>query len=505
VAKRETPGENPSSGPLDGMDRALGLITLRLVRNWEHWVHRRVESIELTDQVTFRRRVSVDFTLPRDLEPAAFTGGGKPIYFVPLTLLAKDALTHFSVSDEQGATVPVLTRARNAAMAASALAVLAEGLVGEDFRRENGRLPSDVEEDLLALARSRDGAGEAERRLRIAPTDGGATRHSRAWRKELTRSKNAEFQRAVATFANGFILAVPLIGLPGQRRVIKFEYEEHGRRPELSVPWPLRRLAARWIADISGRAKPGTPRYGRREAYTPLPMALAKGVGWRARAVKIDTPAIHQCGSYHLEVAAPEGLNVTRGTLSSKTPPSLLAEVRKTVQRVHLYPQAPVPPHGGGAALITLRPQASVIVRTAWLTALFSTAVLALIAVRWRAVVTDLSATVSLLLLVPALLAGYVGRARESSVTTQVLFGLRILAVAPAMWLFAAGVMLLTGRTCHATVAGGTVCHSWSATSPVMWVLTGCAAATLWILSVTLTLIERPREQRIPASAPAGA
>lgn len=485
------------------VDRDLGAAMLRLLRKGDDWVHRRVETILLEDSVTFTRHVSVDFTLPRDLPAAAFTGAGEPIHFLPLTLLAKGPLVDFSVTDETGRSLPVLTRARNTMLAASVLVFLAEASLPVEFAQEHGGLPPDVEAELVVVAGSGDDARKAAERVLAGaapPTDADDRDRSAEWRNRL--ATQPEFRRVVRQLADSFILTVPLVGLPGIRRVVKFDYEEHGRASELSIPSPLGAIARRWIRDVSGPAKAGSATFGVPRRYTPLPLWISRALGWRPKAIKIHVPALTHGGSYHLEVAAPEGLQITRASLASRAPDTLLDDVRESRQRVHLYPRRVPPSLSSGVALINLRPEAPVIVRTAWLTAALTTLLLMLVAARWRALVSELDATVSLLLVVPALVGGFVGRPRDTAVANEVLFGLRCVAVLPALWLFAAGLVLLLGRSCVPVSGAGNACSSWSATSPVLWGLTMCSAITLFVLTTTLTLILRPAEQRVVAPEP---
>jgi hypothetical protein len=52
------PGDDPLGYGL------AGLVVQRLITEPAAWMNRRVEAFELIDDVTVRRRVSLDFTLP---------------------------------------------------------------------------------------------------------------------------------------------------------------------------------------------------------------------------------------------------------------------------------------------------------------------------------------------------------------------------------------------------------------------------------------------------------
>lgn len=490
------------------IDRDLGALMLQLLRGWDGWIHRRVESISLEDPVTFLRRVSVDFTLFRDWSTTTFTTDGEPIFFVPLTLLDKGPITRFDICDENKRTLPVLTKRQNGVLAASVLVALSEAGVGEAFRKkQGGTLPWDIEQDLRDVATlPADAAVPVAQRLRA----GGPRKiegqpcepdmESLAWREKL--KGNDEVWRVADLLAESFILVTPLVGRPGDRRVVKFSYEEQGVPPDLAFPWPFSWLRRGWTKQVAG---PYTS-YAPPREYTRLPLWLARAVGWRAKAITISTPALAHGGSYHLEVEAPEGLKITRARLESVSPRATLADVQRSLRRVHLYASGRPKESTRGTALISVRPEASTIVRTAWLAAGFATLVLALVASRWRAILENqnLGPTLSLLLIVPAGLAAYVARAREPTVVTEVLFGLRLVAVASAAWLLASAVLMVAGRSCEtgSTPLATPVCESWSATGPLLWALVGASLATFWLLTVTLTLILRPPEQRVASSMP---
>src|SRR4051794_20361247 len=81
LSRRVSAGPSPGSGLPEPetwrgateTNRTLGALTLQLLRDWDGWIHRRVESISLEHPVTFTRRVSVDFTLYRGWPTTTFT------------------------------------------------------------------------------------------------------------------------------------------------------------------------------------------------------------------------------------------------------------------------------------------------------------------------------------------------------------------------------------------------------------------------------------------------
>src|SRR5690606_7123632 len=99
------------------------------------------------------RRVSVDFTVDR-MPPVAIDGNGSEIHFIPLTLMRKRPMVKFSLRDEDGRSLPVLTYQRCGALALSVLVVLGEALAAEPddpVSTEGAPMPEDVVSDLRSI------------------------------------------------------------------------------------------------------------------------------------------------------------------------------------------------------------------------------------------------------------------------------------------------------------------------------------------------------------------
>lgn len=94
-------GERTSTLP-DDVALQIGLLALGPQR----WIHRRVEQVVYLDQVTSRRRISIDFTVPQPQSPS-----GRPLY-LPLAQFAKRPLANFDLT--AGASIPMLTTDENA-------------------------------------------------------------------------------------------------------------------------------------------------------------------------------------------------------------------------------------------------------------------------------------------------------------------------------------------------------------------------------------------------------
>src|SRR5213080_505470 len=89
----------------------LGRENAGLLRDlW--WIHRRVDSLAITEQLMIRWRISIDFTIP-DARPFE-TSDGRKLYYLPVSILAKwPPVMRFDLRDEDDRPLPLLTRRKN--------------------------------------------------------------------------------------------------------------------------------------------------------------------------------------------------------------------------------------------------------------------------------------------------------------------------------------------------------------------------------------------------------
>ncbi len=564
--------------------------------DWDGWVHRRIESVELKDPLRFKRRVSLDFRYPT-APPPEYSPEGDPIVVIPLTLLRKRTLLHFSLRDETGRVLPLLTRSQNAKLAAAVLAVYAEWKADTEWARRpagnalrNRPVPLALFDEFCAMA-----AAPRDVALRLWEGLGRQPEASRdhfesAWREAMVT--DPRFMALARDVAFNYLALTPLVGGQGQRRVIKFSYEEVLEEPVSRLRVRVRELRARLAsrrgrrrvrrgdhprgklrisavfglddpkpcdtitvritsADGSGevdctfeekRSRPievelpvgnyelravvpegltqfrpgpfdvtaeegkstdvqfkfiGASETGPRSEYRDSQTRpwfgerLFTGLCWRAKRVVVITPAIGHGGSYHFEAEAPEGLFVSRAALSedraartgrrSSDEPPLALDMKR--ERIHLAAPAKRQDYSA-IVILKLRPRPWTIIRPATLSALFTSCVLFAVALRWPSIGTNAGAVATLLLLVPGGLSAWAARSQENPVTTEVLFGLRILSLAAGLWAFIGAAALVLNRKYDATNGSATVSQPWPGTEPLLWTLFGLSAVTAVVLVI---------------------
>jgi hypothetical protein len=482
-----------SAGRLSQRDRQLGYRLFDAIARWPEWTHRRVEYVFLEDPVTIRRRVSFDFTVPDTFVPVS-VHKGEPLHFIPFAFLTKTPLINFDLRDENGGAIPLLTKRRNGRLATATLVALAESVVSQHVSEKHGnQIPRDLEIDLWKIAQGDPASAEETWRGLGRPQN--PDEASSAWRVDLVQ--NGSFMLLANDLARKFIAITPLRCHVGERRIVKFSYEHRHPDPILKVGRKIRSVWGVWLkvagaGEMSGEAESAPT--------VPFRRWVARLIGWAPRVVSIDIPSLGHTPTYHLEIEAPEGLNTTRAVLQPQGQGSgPLPDVRReTLQRAHLY-LSDQPYASRGAALVDLRPTSPTIVRGGTLAAGLTSVLLFVLAAQWSSIELRLGSLASLLLVVPGGLAAYVARDQEPKVTTHVLFGLRVLALASALLTFAAAAALVLGRTCvdRAAAGGaGTVCKPWHDAGIFLWIMFAISALFLVTWLVVWTRVRYPPEQK---------
>jgi hypothetical protein len=333
---------------------------------------------------------------------------------VPITLLRKNTLAHFNLADEGSNAVPLLSGPQVGALAEMALLATAE------LALEN-TVDCSVASDIKHLAWDRR-AGEDEERRR-SPSDTFKRLFSQDRPAADARLKLREdpiFLSLAKDFDANFIAAVLLTIASGDRRVIHFAYDEEIGKHEYSV---------QTTKELFG--------------------------GRLSRRVVVFASAAGDAASFHMEAEAPEGLRISsRVTLTQAQGDASQREVKTRLEksgsyrRVHIHCND-VQASDRLAVVLRIGPRSSTIVRGATFTS--GLTLLAVIAARLQLHNIHkhgAAGAAAVLLVIPTILSIWVARSQEHPATTQLLWPVRIVASAPAVFgLTAAGVLVSAGVT----------------------------------------------------------
>lgn len=274
---------------LDNSEVALALFTLLEAR--PRWMHRRVESVEFRNDVSVRRRISIDFTVPA-LAPE-LQNGSDTARLIPLTLIEKRPLIGFDVLDEGGRVLPVLNTDHNRALGGRLLIELAGLVLDKDPSPE-------LQERLRDLATASVSVGEGM-------LDG--LRKAGEGDSETAQVVNQLSGWWLDDLARQFILGILLPADAGERRVVKFAYDQVFTLEHDDRPWRRR---------------------------------VREELGWSPTIVRFDVPSLIDAQGFHFEAVAPDGAEILEAALGGPAGENLHYSASGTSgqPRVHLHTRA---------------------------------------------------------------------------------------------------------------------------------------------------------------------
>ena len=282
----------------------LWLLAQAADRETPDWVNRRVEQLEFLDTRAVRWRVSIDFTIP----PGApvVQDGRRLLRLVPLTSWKKGNLVAFSLRDEGESTMWLPASEYTTDLFSSALEYWASEILRQARRVDHsGRFQdsSELREALNKLVSTRpaERPGKKPRKKQMetgepsiacdvvdAAIDNELTDDQIKAAQEFAatldrlnqmpefKSQVKSFDSQVAELSKNFIVVAAVEGSPGTRRVLKLSFESDIKF----------RLPKRWVS------------------------RFLQSLGWRAW--RLDVLMGGRGGSYHLEVAAPHGVDIVQ-------------------------------------------------------------------------------------------------------------------------------------------------------------------------------------------------
>lgn len=274
-----------------------GLTMLKLLVNSSAWVVRRVEHVAFIDECTVRRRVSIDYFAPQDAVILR-RPDGQQVRVLPLAIMRRKSLVKFDFRDHDGHAVPLLGLRQNQALtlaiargwAAASLQALGAGVICA----ETGHFLDDViAGDQTEMWRAFN--------LMWAATDG----------SQLQRlGKDKQFRALLDRLADGFLLYGFHEGPPGERRLIKFSYDE---------PLTLRYSKSSYLPH-DGDGRGGKERYEGTDLSRWHWRVLCSAIGFSPTRIKFPVPAAELAGSFHFEISVPPEVSVINAALLAGRP-----------------------------------------------------------------------------------------------------------------------------------------------------------------------------------------
>jgi hypothetical protein len=372
------------------------------------WIERHVETLELLGGRSAFRRLTIDLILPSAPEAWIADGDGTASYCIPVARLAKDEPTSFiDMSDEQGTTLPLLTRRANAILSARALRLAVSHLIGEDEI-------DPVLDEALKMVVEDDGLP--------AEIASGIYKRAAATISGLSHGPAAERLAQVVSQlqANSFVW-VSLRGRPSSRRVLKLCY-----RISLAAPIiPARRTETDTIEELGLDVENEGP-IDLIESGRQMFSRFTAAAGWDAIDLRINDPMTQDPQSYHFQVQTPAGLQVSE-IAPDWMPTGEYFSIYSAGE--HLYMSAADP---GQLVPLTLRlrVQRRGLLNLSMLTTFFITGLLWFVTTHSEHLdgsgeATNAQLTGGVLLVAPAFLVLFTTRPAENALASALLTGVR--------------------------------------------------------------------------------
>jgi hypothetical protein len=272
---------------------------LRLIINSASWVVRRVEHVAFLDECTVRRRVSIDYVAPEDAVTFC-RPSGQQVRILPMAILRRKSLVKFDFRDHDGHALPLLGLRQNQALTLAIIrAWAAAGLHELEPRQVIEPETSDFLDDVIAGDQIE--LWRAFKRMWEAKKDD----------EQLKRlGKDKYFRAVLDRFADSFVL-YGLHDEPfGERRLIKFSYDE---------PLTLRYTKSSYQPHGKD-GKGGREKYEDTEYSMWSWTALRSAVGFTPTRIKFPVPAAELAASFHFEISAPQEVSIVNAALLAGRP-----------------------------------------------------------------------------------------------------------------------------------------------------------------------------------------
>jgi hypothetical protein len=458
---------------------SIGIAAISQLLRARRWVNRRIESVVFESDTIASREVTVDFIVPPRLPPEIDPDG--QFSYLPLALFKKQKIRLFHLVDGDKHELPVYTRPARTEIAAKGLSAYARGLLETSGEPEERAVLENLLTRIEEMARNPidEAISIAEAFLPgVADALEDDLAHAGFSDDEQTAKyiellRNDELFPTIAwNLATHFMLIAPVKWEPGTRRRITFCYEEPLTTENLGLG----------------------PR-------------ILRSVGLRAMRFRFPAAAAADTRSFHFELRAPNGLQLSQSEfrLTQGTSEGLLVRGKnveerpehpsagpwyerqaleladaepgpedgsRVLSRTHLF-RPKIPRDASGLVWVNLRPLSTTLLPPACVTSLVVFALLLAIAID-----PPKASPTSLLLIAPSALSVYVARSSENPLVTRMLLGIRVVVTLVGLLSFTGAAILVFG------CSGG-------ATTAIRWLLAAGAGLCFALLVVTFLVTQR--------------
>lgn len=431
---------------------ALGRSVLAFEAQRTQLAHRKVDSCEFIDHVTVRYHVSVDMTRPTAL--TSFTQSAiasTDEWLAPVALLRKAVLRNFNIADGNGAAVTVLTTTEHRKLGTSMIVNRAQSLLGKEH------LATGLAHEIDRIVREEDWRTGRKLWRRFTSCQDAAAELKQ---QRAVLLNDSTFSWLLRNLAENFFLCALIQAKPGDRVLLKYEYETSVRLVRSVQPrthWAKRNL--RWLAQQLGL----------------LPLRLRIGA------------SVNESGSYHIELLPPDEVFCTVAELRAirdEGKKTRMLGKERAVRRVHIHTVA-AHSRESGMFDVSLLLRTDGFLAAAWLVSLLTVLLLAGGLVLHSEGVSTLPGGSGILALLPGLIGAYLFRPGAHRLVRRLGQGIRFLVGFLVVYSFLAAGLL----TVH--MAPG-IRPAWWLSLTVPAVVIFCVISAAWLHS---WLSERPGRQ----------
>lgn len=461
------------------------------------WRHRQVDTLEVTEALTTRTHTSLDFSIPEDA-PTLGLGGGwgaegeGELFLLPVSALGKwPPFDRFDLRDDRGRALPLLGYEENREADAAALISI------------HTQLPAEVREQLGAIVRA-DRPRAPELQGRLAELLVPLVPHGEGEAERKERILLAIVKHWAAVLATNSLLWVPVRGHRGDRRLVKFEFQQplapdlrYWPRVEQSFSWAptnvvlevptvtsclsyhlqfqpprdLQVIDAELDLGAGPRSHRGAPEAPPQllEGLGPLPGRFGR---WAAGLLALAAATLAELGRRRWsEIGRPEGALSLAPPIEPEPPPGV-PYVQADTRSAHLYVSRPALGRPYGVARFRLRATRAGLISGALIAAILIALIMSLFAASASEITErHLAPAVTVLVLAPGLIGFLAVRPNQHPLLRRNVRSVRgLLMIAAAVPILAAILLVVIGN-------GAVVQASWIALACASWFL----AALLWL------------------------